>query len=132
MIARATAIVAILCASLWLGHTALADDEEKLDPFEHLVKQLEPRLGTWTNGIYPNLGLPKSASVPEVVARLFEVISFTDGRVTEHRVLETRPLAISSERYTAALCETNLGRKIVLMRLDSQRNWWTRVFDASE
>jgi hypothetical protein len=130
---RTTAIVAVLCASLWLGHTALAEDDEvKLDPFAHLVKQLEPRLETWTNGIYPNLGLPTKASAPAVVARLFEVISFTDGIVTEHKVVETRPLVISSERYTAALCETNLGRKIVLMRLDSQKNWWTRVFDVEE
>jgi hypothetical protein len=85
----------------------------------------------WTNGLSPTLPLPKTASVEAVLAEMFQHVSFDPGPVTSHRILVTRRVHIGSEPepYTAVLVDTNLGRKIVLLRYDGEElGWWSRVF----
>jgi hypothetical protein len=103
------------------------------DPIEALVDRLSSSHGMWTNGMFPKLDLPATASAEQVVARVFKMISFDKGRVKSHRILETREIRIRGplpDTYTALLVDTDFGRKIVLLQYTSPSvGWWSRVFD---
>lgn len=85
----------------------------------------------WQNGGFPRLELLRTASVPDVVAMVLTKVGFDAGRVKTHRILETHVVGIGGERYTAVLLDTDLGRKIMLLRYGSPSGWWSRVFDAA-
>jgi hypothetical protein len=95
-----------------------------------LVADLEAK-PMWQNGGFPRLDLPRTASVPDVVAMVLTKVGFDAGRVKTHRILETHEVGIGEERYTAVLLDTDLGRKIMLLRYGSPSGWWSRVFDAA-
>jgi hypothetical protein len=98
--------------------------------------------------MYPILGLPATASTDEVIARVFEMTSFAEGRVEQYRSLETRLVQISESlpyaniaavripeslpyTYFAALVRTEFGDKIVLLKYEGTRmGWWSRVYDS--
>ena len=104
------------------------------DPITQLVERLSASHGLWRNGLFPSLGLAENASNEQIVARVFEVSTFDQGRVTEHRILQTRHVQIPTgqqELYIAILVETNIGRKIVLVKFDGPAaGWWSRVYAA--
>jgi hypothetical protein len=118
----------------------------KGDPIAALVERLSAS-HLWQNGLSPILGLPATASIDEVIARMFEKVSFAEGRVTQYRILETRLVQIPenlsyassaapriAERlpytYIAALVRTDFGDKIVLLKYEDPRTgWWSRVYD---
>jgi hypothetical protein len=103
------------------------------DPIQELVDRLSAdRRGGWVNGPYPRLDLPSSATVEEVLDRLFQLVTFVEGPVTRFRILELRGVVIGSvrpERYNAAIVDTNLGRKLVLFRR-GRLDWWIRVYEV--
>src|SRR5689334_9325979 len=87
-------------AALWLGCTLLADRSAAAeqaaankDPIATLVQRLSAS-PLWMNGRNPIVALPATATTDEVLARVFEQISFTEGRVTQYRILETRLVQI--------------------------------------
>jgi hypothetical protein len=90
--------------------------------------------GQWNHGPFPKLGLTATASTEEVVARVFQMTGFDNGHVSTHKILETRKVQIKDSLppdavYTAVLVETDLGRKIVLLRYESSAvGWWSRVY----
>jgi hypothetical protein len=102
------------------------------DPIISLVKRLSAdRSGEWVNGLYPRLDLPATASVYEVLDRMFQRAPFDEGYVKEYRIVEMRRVVIAglrSEPYTAAIVDTNFGRKIVLFRRE-RLDWWTRIYE---
>jgi len=104
------------------------------DAIQQLVDRLSADASAeWNSGMYPNLGLEASATVEEVLDRLFQMVSFNDGQVTEFSVTELRGVVIGAqppERYNAATVDTNLGTKIVLFRWQRQ-DWWTRAYDVA-
>jgi len=129
-------------ALLLLGCALLADPSAaadhaaaKPDPIASLVERLSAsRL--WRNGMYPTLGLPETASTDDVIARVFEMTGFAEGRAKQYRILETRLVRISDEKnlpyytYIAALVRTDLGDKIVLLKYEGPgTGWWSRVYD---
>jgi hypothetical protein len=80
------------------------------------------------NGTSPNIALPPTASAEQVLARLFDRVSFDEGRVSWHTILEARSVVIGGEEFFGLLVLTNLGRKIVLLRYEGTiLGWWSRV-----
>lgn len=83
--------------------------------------------------MYPNLELPATATTDQVIARVFDMTGFEEGHVTRYRVLETRQVQIGSrpDMYTAAVVQTDLGNKVVLLKYESAATrWWSRVYDS--
>jgi hypothetical protein len=105
------------------------------DPIGPLVERLSASHGLWQNGMFADLGLPGTASKPQVVARVFEMTGFDAGHVKAFRITETRQVRIAGslpDVYTAVLVDTEMGRKIVLLQYGTGANpkWWSRVYDA--
>ena len=105
------------------------------DPIERLVKRLSSTHGLWINGIYPTFNLPPTAKTKQVVAEVFRMTNFNQGRVIHYKVVQTREVQISVgmplERYTAALVQTNLGEMIVLIQYQGKTSeWWCRVYNV--
>ncbi len=104
------------------------------DPIDALVAQLSKAGGIWVNGITPVLDFPETTPTAEIVAAYFQKVSFSEGEITSQTLQEVRQVRIAdslpNEQYTAALVETNLGRKILLMQYSQHSGWWCRVFDA--
>jgi hypothetical protein len=127
-------------AALLLGCALLADPSAaaeqaiaKGDPIGALVERLSAS-PLWRNGRNPIVELPVTATPDEVIARVFEQISFDEGQVTQYRILETRLVQIPGQlqdTYVATLVSTNVGNKIVLLKYEDSRSaWWSRVYDA--
>jgi hypothetical protein len=109
------------------------------DPITRLATTLAPSHGLWLNGAFPKLDLPRDAPEEQVMAQVFQMTTTPQGRITEHRVLEKRQVNIPAagakeirpeDTYTAFHVDTNLGRKIVLLRHSPSGGWWSRVFDV--
>jgi hypothetical protein len=104
------------------------------DPITQLVERLSASHGLWRNGLFPSLGLTENASSEQIVARVLELSTFDKGRVTKHRIMQTRRVQIPGEQqelYTAILVETNIGRKVVLLKFSGPAaGWWSRVYAA--
>ena len=117
-----------------------------VDPIDELVTRLSAS-PLWQNGIYPRLDLPKTASIDDVIARVFQLTGFDEGHVKEHRILETRVVSIrpvdrpalvdprfervrsDPDMYTAVLVDTDLGKKVLLLKYEgTATGWWSRVF----
>lgn len=149
---RSTSVFSI--AALLLGCALLPDRSAaaeqapaRSDPITTLVERLSAS-HVWKNGMYPNLGLPGTASTDEVIARVFEMTSFQEGPAKRYRILETSLVqipeslpypTIAAEKtsknlpytYIAALVRTEFGEKIVLLKYrDLPTGWWSRVYDA--
>ncbi len=106
------------------------------DEIDRLVVQLSRSYGLWQNGLSPIIHLPRDAPVEQVLSRVFKMTGFDAGHVKNYRVLKTRKVRITGsvpDVYTAALVDTDLGRKIVLLRpyQNPTDGWWTRVYDAA-
>ena len=99
------------------------------DAIARLVAYLNSTHGLWVNGVMPNIHLPATATHDEVVRH---ALRGYDGLTTSH-VLVVRHVNIegSDVRDTAALVDTNLGQRIVLMGYDARMGWLTKVFDTS-
>ncbi len=133
MIRLAPVLAFVLLMTACGGSPEETGSKKPSDAIQALVDRLSADpAGEWKNSLHPRLDLPPSATVEEVIDRMFQVVSLEGGRVTEFRVLELRGVAIGSqpaERYNAARVYTNVGEKIVLFRRE-QEDWWTRVYDV--
>lgn len=129
---RALTATLVLLAVACTDPSSRNEASANTDAIQELVDRLSAdRSGEWVNGLYPKLDLPRSATVEEVFDRMFQRVSFDDGRVTRFRILELRGVVIESlrpEQYNAAVVETDLGRKLVLFRRE-RLDWWTRVYE---
>jgi uncharacterized protein YceK len=130
---RLAPLIACVLLMTACGSPEGAGSKEPTDAIQALVDRLSADpTGGWANSLHPKLDLPPSATVEEVIDRMFQVVSLGQGRVTEFRILELRGVVIGSkpgERYNVARIHTNLGQKIVLFRR-SHEDWWTRVYDV--
>ena len=103
------------------------------DPIAALVTRLSATHGLWINGMFPDLDLPATAPTQQVLEQVFKKTGFDKGNVRTFQIIETRqvqiPAAGFSDAFTAVLVETDLGRKIVLLK-SSSVSWWSRVYDA--
>jgi hypothetical protein len=104
------------------------------DPIVALVERLSAdRSGEWVSGLYPRLDLPATATVKAVFDRMFQRSPFNEGNVSHYTIVEMRPVVIEGlrpEPYTAAIVDTNFGRRIVLFRRE-RLDWWTRIYEIA-
>jgi len=102
------------------------------DPIELLIKRLSKN-PLWQNGEFPKIELPSTATIEQVASKVFQMISFDQGRVTSYKILQIKKVQISGslpDRYTTVLVQTNLGEKIVLLKYGGETlGWWSRVYD---
>lgn len=133
---EARKLIAPLEQALKAQATTQPSDATRGDVVPSPIERLAARLSAdplWQNGIAPIIALPQTASTEQVVSKVFEMISFDQGKVTKHRILEAKRVRIKGglpDHYTAALIETNLGEKIVLFRHEGGAiGWWSRVYD---
>jgi hypothetical protein len=101
------------------------------DPIDQLVSHLSSD-GAWMNGFFPKIDLPPTASAEQVVMIVLEKDELNIGRVTGHKILEVRPVHFRGLTivYTAALVQTNVGKKIVFFAFQGPKvGWWSRVYD---
>jgi hypothetical protein len=73
------------------------------DPITTLVEKLSAShawQSGWQNGMYPTLGLPATASTDEVIARVFEMTSFQEGRAYAAARASVPGAALSSRNGT--------------------------------
>ena len=113
----------LLLTLLVYGLTASA----ATDPIDRLVSSL-PSNGLWINGLFPKITLPDTANPSQVVAACM-----VNAHIERYSILAVRNVTIAgvSERYVAALVDSNVGQKVVLLRYSSPDiGWWTRVYDA--
>lgn len=104
------------------------------DPIARLLDRLSGSRALWHNGLFPSLGLPGSAPNEQVLSRVLEHSAFDKGPVSEHLILESRQVRMPGDLegiYTALLVDTNLGRKIVILKFHGPAvGWWSRIYDA--
>jgi hypothetical protein len=112
------------------------------DPIDRLVADLSATHGMWRNGIFPALNLPLTATPEEVIKKRFDQ-DVAGGLFTSYKILRIRSVPIATTGYigaladppadsvwcTAALVETDSGKKILLMKYTGEQ-WWTRVYDT--
>lgn len=106
------------------------------DPIAELALELRVSSGSWVNGLSPIITLPPTATVEQVAAEYFKKTGFDAGRVQRFDVLRTSNVALqvhSTNTMCAALVDTDLGRKILLMEPTSPApSWWTKCFDVPQ
>ena len=133
MIRLASVLATVLIMTACGGSPEGTGSKQPSDAIQALVDRLSADpTGEWTRSLHPKLDLPPSATVEEVIDRMFQVVSLEGDRVTEFRVLELRGVVIGSqpaERYNVARVYTNTGEKVVLFRRE-QEDWWTRIYDV--
>jgi hypothetical protein len=110
----------------------LAPDARETDTVAKLVARLSATQGSWVNGTYRMIELPRTAPIPEVLKIALESNGYDKRRVTTRRIIETREVRVGirpgEQSYTAVLVETDLGRKVVMLR-HLPTGWWSRVYD---
>jgi hypothetical protein len=101
------------------------------DPIARLVARLSAS-PMWNNGGFSRITLPPSATAAQVLAEVFKNISFDQGPVTRHKILEERKVHIGNDGhdYTAVRVDTNFGPRVALISYwGPSTGWWSRVFD---
>ena len=129
---RVALVLALLASASSATSTAASQTPpaaRPADAIDRLVVYLNSTHGLWVNGVMPTIRLPASATHDEVVRH---ALHGYDGLTTSH-VLVVRHVSIEGGdvRDTAALVDTNLGQRIVLMGYDARAGWLTKVFDTS-
>src|SRR6266496_2889907 len=97
------------------------------DQIDYLVADLSATRGMWINGVSPIIHLPENASPKQVLDQVFQMTGFDRGHVKHYKILKVRRVHIDGGLYTAALVETDLGKKIVLFSAGGR---WSRVYDT--
>lgn len=108
-----------------------ANHSTPMNSIDRLITKLSAS-PLWTNGIFPTLELPEVTTTERVVQRVFETISFDQGKIAKYAIIEERAVRIGADprEYTAVLVDTNLGRKIALLQWQGEKiGWWSRVFE---
>ncbi|MBN2714028.1 MAG: hypothetical protein JXR97_16535 [Planctomycetes bacterium] len=105
------------------------------DPIDKLVTSLNASNGMWINGLALNIDLPASASPDVIFAAAIKLVGFDEGHIKTYRIQEVREVKLNTgqtESYSAALVDTDLGRKVFLFKREINNRWWARVYDAEE
>jgi hypothetical protein len=87
----------------------------------------------WVNGAYPIISLPEDAKPEAVLAQAFKMTGFDKGHIKTYRIREVRGVELTAsgmKNCFAVLVESDLGKKILLLRYQGKQRWWTRFYDA--
>jgi hypothetical protein len=99
------------------------------DPIELLIKRLSDLQdgGLWKNGLSPNLNLPATTTINQIVENYFGSVGYDSGKVTRHRILKSQRAHIQNEDYQVIYVETDLGNMILVVRY-MRTGWWAKEF----
>ncbi len=102
------------------------------NPIESLAKKLSESHGLWTNGTFKPIVLVENVTDEQIIKQFVKNVVDEEHKLTKHKILKSQQINISSQEYRAVLLDTNLGRKIILMKFYSPKSWWTKIFDADD
>lgn len=102
------------------------------NPIDTLVQRLNATGGMWINGEYPDISLPSDAKPNEVLTQAVEMVGFDQGHIKTYQIQEIREVQLNTETYSAALVQSDLGKKIFLFKPERNNRWWTRFYDVEE
>ena len=130
---KLTLLIAIALASITitsLRSEIAVKNGEKNDPIGKLTKKLDETHGMWVNGLSPTLDLPQTATSDEVLLRIIAVnrLGTNVGTLEVRKDWPIQVFAPGGDRYTAALVELDVGKRIILFRWEGN-TWWSRVFE---
>ncbi len=118
---------------LCLALASCAGTEPRVDdPIDTLVAKLNTTYGMWINGEYPPIELPSDATVEAVLAQAVNLWGFDQGHINTYRIQKVRQVLLDTETYSAALVESDLGKKILLFKHERDNHWWTRFYDVEQ
>jgi hypothetical protein len=103
------------------------------DPIGTIVRKLNASNGLWINGLYPDIDLPRDAKPEAVLGQAVKMTGFDQGHIKTYEILETRHIQLNTgrmESYSAAVIQSDLGRKIFLFKPEKNNRWWTRFYDV--
>ena len=104
------------------------------DPISTLSQRLNESGGLWVNGLFPNIDLPPTATLTEVLNQAIKYSGFDEGHINKYKIITVRHVTLNdgmNNEYTAALIDSDLGQKIFLMRY-MRNTWWTRFFNPKQ
>ena len=116
--------ITLLVTLVFFSHSIQASVIDNLA--EELSKQ-----PMWQNGLSPRIDLPKSATSRDIVSAYFRASSEDRGKIQDWTIKEEKQVQIStgiSPDFTAVLCATNFGDRILLMQHSAAGYWWARSF----
>ena len=107
------------------------------DPISVLTNRLNDEVGgLWINGTYPIIHLPATATTTDVLNEAIKKTGFDEGHIKKYKILTTRTVSLragNTNEYCALLIDSDLGRKILLMRYEGEiTGWWTRFYNAKQ
>lgn len=105
------------------------------DPIDELAARLNASNGMWINGCYPIINLPPDAKPAEVLAQAVQMSGFDQGHIKTYAMQEIRQIQLNTgrmETYSAALVQSDLGKKIFLFKPEKGNRWWTRFYDVQQ
>ena len=104
------------------------------DPITTLSQRLNESGGLWVNGLFPNIDLPPTATLTEVLNEAIIYSGFDEGHIKKYKIITVRQVTLNdgmNSEYTAAFIDSDLGQKIFLMRYMG-KTWWTRFFNPKQ
>ena len=107
------------------------------DSITALAKRLNNDIGgEWINGEYPCINLPEQANTTDVLDEAVKIVGFDEGHIKKYEIVTTRRVNLNdgnNHEYLAVLINSDLGRKIVLMRYESPAiGWWSRFYNVQK
>lgn len=124
--------VSLLCLAL----TSCAGTRATVsDPIDSLVQRLNATRGMWINGTFPIIDLPPDATTDQVLAAAVKMTGFDQGHIKSFQIQEVRQLeliAAGRQTFSAALIDSDLGKKIFLFKPTKGNQWWTRFYNIEE
>ena len=102
------------------------------DQIDALVERLNATRGMWINGEYPDISLPSDAKPNEVLDHAILMFGFDQGHIKTYQIQEIREVQLDTETYSAALVQSDLGKKVFLFKPERNNRWWTRFYDVEE
>jgi len=120
---------------LFLLGAAYANANAATNSIDALVQRLNSMEYSWVDSMGPYIGLSSNASPQQIVGVAAKEWSWLT-KVKRFKIVEVRQVKVTYlQECSAALIETNVGRKICLFRYlqdEKEGSWWTRFFDVAE
>jgi len=103
------------------------------DPIDALAQRLNASgMGMWSNGEYPDINLSSDAKPNEVLDQAIKMFGFDQGHIKTYQIQKIRQVQLDTETYSAALIQSDFGKKIFLFKPERNNRWWTRFYDVEE
>jgi hypothetical protein len=102
------------------------------DSIDALVERLNGDTAAG-RGISPIIDLASNAVPQEIVGRAAKHWVVDGGQIKTFKILEVRNVSVktlSESNCSAALIDSNLGKKILLFSYRGERGWWTHFYNA--